>query len=105
MSENVMPMCCNTGWGNGLGAGVGGFLGAAFGSGGWGGGWNRGGFGYNTGLDNAILDGVNGVANSVNNLNTANLQVETVKTIAKKFGVSESAIKSIFQGRTWAHVK
>lgn len=31
--------------------------------------------------------------------------IETVKTIAKKFGVSESAIKSIFQGRTWAHVK
>lgn len=78
MSDNVMPMCCNTGWGNGLGAGVGGFLGAALGNGGWGGGWgggwNRGGFGYNTGLDNAILDGVNGVANSVNNLNTANLQ-------------------------------
>lgn len=78
MSENVMPMCCNTGWGSGLGAGVGGFLGAALGNGswggGWGGGWNRGGFGYNAGLDNAILDGVNGVANSVNNLNTANLQ-------------------------------
>ena len=32
MSENVMPMCCNTGWGNGLGAGVGGFLGAALGT-------------------------------------------------------------------------
>lgn len=36
MSENVMPMCCNTGLGTGLGAGVGGFLGAAFGGGGWG---------------------------------------------------------------------
>ena len=79
MSENVMPMCCNTGWGgSGLGAGVGGFIGAALGNGGfggWGGNWNRGGvIGYNTGLDNAILDGVNGVANSINSFNTANLQ-------------------------------
>lgn len=78
-SSNVMPVCCgNQGWGNGLGAGVGGFIGAALGNGfgGWGGNWNRGGvgIGYNTGLDNAILDGVNGVANSLNNLNTANLQ-------------------------------
>ena len=78
MSENVMPVCCNTGMGGtGLGAGVGGFIGAALGNGGfggWGGNWNRGGIGYNTGLDNAILDGVNGVANSINNFNTANLQ-------------------------------
>lgn len=78
-TANVMPMCCNNGWGNGLGAGVGGFFGAALanGFGGWGGAWNRGGVGgvgYNTALDTAILDGVNGVSNAVNNLNTSNLQ-------------------------------
>lgn len=75
-TDNVMPVCCNNGWGNGWSAGLGGLVGGAIGSGalgGWGGGWNRG-AGYNTALDTAILDGVNGVANSVNNLNTSNLQ-------------------------------
>lgn len=77
--ENILPVATNNGWGNGMSAGFGGFIGSLFGSGGfgnWGGNWNRGGNDGGCGCNgtNLILDGINGVSNSVNNLNTSNLQ-------------------------------
>ncbi len=74
--ENILPVNTGSGWGGAaIGGGLGGLIGSWFGNG-WGGGWNRGCNDGNCGYNgtNLILDGVNGVANSINNLNTSNLQ-------------------------------
>ena len=70
-NDNILPVNTGSNWGgDALAAGAGGFFGSWFGNG-WGGNWGNNRGGNDT---NLVIDGINGVANTINNMNTSMLQ-------------------------------